>query len=108
MLIESKTVKGTFFEVKPFSALPCRPYSFKIKGAAASLDDFGDYVEGDKNECEDLDIVNWGCYKKYFKTKPYADNKRVAKAYNLTENEYNELCKVLEDVFAIGTCGWCV
>ena len=107
MLIKAKKSKGKFFEVKPFSALPCRTYSFKVKGMDAALSDFGDYVDGDKSKCDNPHIIECGCYERYFKSKPYTENKRMADLYNLTEDEYNELCKALEEVFDIGTCGWC-
>ena len=94
--------------IEPYDALPCAARVFTIDGKNACIDHFGYYEEGDYNECEYEDIVQWGCYEKYFRGFPYSENKKVAEMYNLTEEEYNEIVSELEDKFAIGTCGWCV
>ena len=105
---ESKEMKGKFFTIRPFKSLPCRPNEFKVKGKDAVLSEFGAEDKGKPSECKSEQIKKWGCPNRTFKTKPYAENKQVADNYNLTEDEYNELCKALEDVFSVGTCAWCV
>ena len=97
-----------FYELATFYGLPCRPKTFEIKDKKALLEDFGKYVDGDKKECDNKEIVNWGCYKRFFEVIPYEDNKKIAEKYGLTEKEYNELVEDLKKTFAIGTCDWCV
>jgi len=95
-------------EVKGYDALPCEAEYFRINGKTAGLYEFGDYENGDPDECEYEDIRRWGCYERYFVAEPYDNNKETAERYGLTEAEYVEVCEKLESVFAIGTCGWCI
>ena len=94
--------------LKAYHALPCEAEVFCINGQRADIYDFGEYEYDTEEECDDEDILRWGCYGKYFKTRPYDDNLATVLKYCLTREEYDDICSDLECKFAIGTCGWCV
>ena len=96
------------FVIKPYYALPCEAETFLVNDQPAELEEFGQYEYDETDECDDEDILSWGCHGKYFKTKAYDDNLATVLQYCLTREEYNEICSTLESEFAIGTCGWCV
>ena len=95
-------------EVRKRFNRPCSPEYFRINGQNAELEDFGNYEFGDLAECSDEDIRQYGCYKCHFVACPAIKNERARNKYNLNIEEYDEVCKVLETEFNIGTCGWCV
>jgi len=95
-------------EVKGYDYLPCAAEFFRIKGKKAHLEDFGSYEYGDYDKCEYEDICRWGCFEKYFVAISYERNRDIAEKYDLSREEYDEVCSELENEFAIGTCGLCV
>lgn len=95
-------------KLKAYHALPCEAETFFINDQKADIYDFGEYEYDDEEECDDEDILRWGCYGKYFKTKPYDENLATVLKYCLSKEDYDEVCSELEGEFAIGTCGWCV
>ena len=100
--------KKKLIDVKASFSMPCNPAWFRIKGKDPFLTDFGNWVHGNKDECPDENIKNWGCYQRTFKTYPVEKSAEALKTYNLSEEEYTEVCRKLEEVFNVGTCGWCV
>jgi hypothetical protein len=91
-------------KIESMHALPCAAQTFTIKGKSMFLDDFGQFESDECPEgCECM-----GCHNKHFvcygiKTiKAQIDNK-----IKLTNEELNEICETLEDVFYVGDCGWC-
>ena len=87
--------------IEPFNALPCALKIFTINGKEADSDDFGstfDHINGEKEV--------YGCCNMYFEPIPPA--KEVLHKYNITEEEYYEICDELENKLHVGHCEWCV
>lgn len=87
--------------IKPFHALPCRLEMFTINGKSAEQEDFGDIYDHDIESAEP-----YACANMYFESKP--PTKEVLDKYNITEEEYCNICDELEDKLCVGSCGWCV
>lgn len=100
--------KKKLIEVKASFSMPCHPAWLRIKGQEATLSEFGYWIKGNKEECTQSDIKNWGCYQRRFETFPIRENQETLDKYNLSEDEYEEICDKLEEEFNVGTCGWCV
>lgn len=87
--------------IKPFHSLPCHLEVFTINGKDADKDDFG--VIFDHNE----EIREpYGCGDMYFDSKPPTEE--VLNLYDITEEEYYNICNELELKLCVGSCGWCV
>ena len=87
--------------IKPFDALPCRLEIFTINGKTASQDDFGDMYDHDAESADE-----YACADMQFDSKP--PTKEVLDRYNITEEEYYNICNELEGELYVGSCGWCV
>lgn len=87
--------------IKPFHALPCRTEVFIINGMNADQDDFGDTYDHDAESAEP-----YACADMHFDTNP--PTKEVLDRYNITEEEYYNICNELEDKLYVGSCGWCI
>ena len=87
--------------IKTFHALPCELEIFTINGKDAERKDFGDTYDHDIARAEP-----YGCGDMYFEPKP--PTKEVLHKYNITEEEYRNICKELEDKLSVGSCGWCI
>ena len=87
--------------IKPFDAAPCILEIFTINGKAANSIDFGDtfdHYEGEEEPyfCGDMQF------------EPIPPTPEVLQRYNITVDEYNAICKELEDKLYVGECSWCV
>lgn len=100
--------KKKLIDIKPMFSLPCAPAWFRIRGKDAIFYDFGTYKYENSDTPNNPNILQWGCYGKYFDTIPFEENQKVAKMYNLTKEEYESICSELRSTFYIGTCDWCV
>ena len=89
--------------IEPFNALPCELEVFTINGKKANSYDFG--RTSDHKEIDD-EIVAYGCYNRYFESEP--PTKEVLHKYNITEEEYYDICHELENKLHVGSCGWCI
>lgn len=87
--------------IKPFHALPCRLEVFTINGKSAEQDDFGSMYDHDTESAEP-----YACADMHFEPKP--PTKEVLEKYNITEEEYCNICDELENKLCVGRCGWCV
>ena len=87
--------------IKPFHALPCELEIFTINGNDSERKDFGDTYDHDIARAEP-----YRCGDMYFEPKP--PTKEVLDKYNITEQEYYNICNELEDKLRVGSCGWCV
>lgn len=87
--------------IKPFHALPCRLEVFTINGKGADQDDFGDMHDHDAESAEP-----YACADMHFDPKPPTEE--VLNRYNITEEEYYNICNELECKLCVGSCGWCV
>lgn len=85
-------------EIVPFSALPCRLQKFTINGKDAFTDDFGtSEMGGDVNE--------YNCYHNFISDdEPSID---VLKKYEISEEEYHQICEKLKEKLRVTDCGWC-
>ena len=86
--------------IKPFHALPCELEIFTINDKSADSSDFGDTFDHDIVRAEP-----YICGDMYFEPKP--PTKEVLDKYNITEQEYYNICNELEDKLHVGRCGWC-
>lgn len=82
-------------EVETYETMPCELQTFRINGIDAELEDFGVVVKEDFGgyECTDLRFEE--------------GEQPPLKKYNLTYDDYDEICRVLSDTFKIGRCDWC-
>lgn len=84
--------------IEPYNALPCHLQVFEINGIKA--------YEGDFGESDSSPDGNWGCDYHIF--CPYEEPKDdVLEKYNITIDEYKEICEKLEIKLDVGPCGWC-
>ena len=87
--------------IEPFHSLPCSLEVFTINGKGADLYDFGDIYDHDKESAEP-----YACADMHFDSKP--PTKKVLDEYNLTREEYYNICNELERKLCVGRCGWCI
>ena len=88
--------------IKPYRSLPCELEIFTINGIDAYQGDFGTAKD------TRLDIApDYGCGRREF--IPDRNNASdCMKKYNITIDEFNQICDELEDKLYVGTCCWCV
>jgi hypothetical protein len=94
--------------VRGMNALPCELDEYYLNDVRLRQSDFGtsDDVGGD---CDDEDIMCYGCVNRVF--KPWKDEELKGKAmakYGITEDEYYKIQDHLESELYVGECGWCV
>lgn len=87
--------------IEPLHACPCELEIFTINGKYANRIDFGDTYDYDTENEEP-----GGCGDMYF--EPRSPTIEVLDRYNITEEEYYNICNELEDKLRVGSCGWCV
>ena len=87
--------------IKPFHSLPCHLEVFTINGKDADKDDFGDIFDHNEEIREP-----YGCGDMQFDAKP--PTKEVLDKYNITEEEYYNICSELRCELCVGSCGWCI
>lgn len=87
--------------IEPYDSLPCELEIFTINGKHANHIDFGDTYDHDTENEEP-----GGCVNMYF--EPQSPTIEVLDRYNITEEEYYNICNELEDKLRVGSCGWCV
>lgn len=87
--------------IEPLHACPCELEIFTINGKHANRIDFGDTYDHDTENEEP-----GGCGDMYF--EPRSPAIEVLDRYNITEEEYYNICNELEDKLRVGSCGWCV
>lgn len=88
--------------MKPYYGLPCSLQEFIINGQEADADDFGHSEDVDK---ENAEPYGCGC-RKFIIDDSNAEE--CMKKYNLTYEEYQQVCEQLEETLYVGQCGWCV
>lgn len=83
---------------KPYSALPCALETFMINGKNGDLYDFG--------ECETYgDCFECGCCNRFSPNEAPMEN--ILEKYQITNDEYNEICSILKEELCVNNCGWC-
>lgn len=87
--------------IKPFQFLPCELETFTINGKKANSMDFGDTYDHDEENAEP-----YGCGDMYF--EPKTPTKKILNKYNITEEEYYNICNELVYKLCVGSCGLCV
>ena len=78
----------------------CCTHGFNINGVNARSDDFGEQYDESPEEAED-----YCCGNMVF--KPRTASPDILEKYGITEQEYNEIAKKLEEGLSFGPCGWC-
>lgn len=90
--------------IKPYHSLPCATEIFTINGRDASYYDFGMGEDIDPESAPD-----WGCGCHVFKrTEDQAEIEEAMNKYSLTREEFDGICKLLEEELFVRECGWCV
>lgn len=87
--------------IERFEYMPCELKIFTINGKKANKNDFGEistHGKSDEDFCECVDM--------YFESNPPME--KVLNKYNITEEEYYNICNKLEDELYVGDCEWCV
>lgn len=79
----------------------CYASTFIINGINADTNDFGEQYDASPDEAEPYGCGNMTFYPR--RAAPEILNK-----YNITLEEYNEICGKLEDGLSFGSCGWCI
>ena len=87
--------------IKPIRSLPCSLEVFTINGNSANQYDFGDIYDHDIERAEP-----YACADMHFGQKP--PTKKVLDKYNLTKEEYYNICNELKCKLCVGRCGWCI
>ena len=79
----------------------CATKVFKINGVLANTEDFGSQYDNDLGNAKE-----YGCGDMVFERKPPTND--VLKKYKISDKEYEQIAKKLEDGLSFGNCGWCV
>ena len=87
--------------IKLYHGLPCELEIFTINGKGADSGDFGDIFDHNERIKEP-----YGCGDMRFDPKP--PTKKVLDKYNLTKEEYYNICNELKCKLCVGRCGWCI
>lgn len=91
--------------IEPFDTLPCGLEVFTINGKKAKSFDFG-ITYDHKEDYDDDEIAAYGCCNMYFESEPPTE--KVLHKYNITEKEYYDICRELENKLHVGCCDWCI
>lgn len=83
-----------------FDAL-CSLKKFVINGVEAQYGDFGTKEDTAWEEADD-----YCCGNMQFIPKPATQ--KVLDKYDINVDEYNEVCKKLDEQLSFGCCGWCL
>lgn len=96
-------VKSKTYGIKDKNAscvtLPYRGIHYQWKNAEQN--DFGDTYDHHYEDAEP-----YACADMHFDPKP--PTKEVLNRYNITEEEYYNICNELECKLCVGSCGWCI
>ena len=79
----------------------CDLEEFEINGIKAEWEDFGEKFDADEDNAEP-----YGCGNMTFIAK--ALSTEILKKYDITAEEYDSICKELEEKLSFGCCGCCV
>lgn len=78
----------------------CALSEFEINGINAKEEDFGEHHDANPELAQD-----YCCYNmKFFPKEP---DPFVLVKYGITTEEYNEVCRKLDEELSFGNCGWC-
>lgn len=89
--------------IKIYYSLPCAPEIFTINGKEASSYSFGIGEDEDPENAPD-----YGCGCRVFKrTTDQAEIEEAMNKYSLTREEFDGICRLLEEELYVGECGWC-
>ena len=90
--------------IKPYRSLPCATEIFTINGIDAYFGDFGCGTDIDPENAPD-----YGCGCHIFEsTEDSVEIEKAMNKYSLTREEFDGICKLLEEELFVGECGWCV
>ena len=79
----------------------CAARKFKINKVKANVNDFGNTLDHSPGHAE-----SYGCGNMRF--VPNKPTKKVLEKYDITKEEYQEVCDKLEKGLSFGKCGWCI
>ena len=86
-------------ELKIYNCL-CATARFTINSINADDSDFGYSYDSDPENAED-----YGCGNRIFEPKPSTDE--ILTKYSISNDEYDEICKKLQERLSFGRCGYC-
>lgn len=78
----------------------CSTKEFKINGIEAGYNDFGEKYDHDEENAEP-----YCCGYMQFDSKPATEE--ILNKYNITIDEYDEICNQLSEGLSFGCCGLC-
>ena len=78
----------------------CALEKFIINGIPAEYEDFGD-----KEDLEPYNAPDYGCGNMQF--IPRLPSQETLNKYHISIDEYNEICKELQENLSFGCCAWC-
>ena len=86
-------------ECKAYNSL-CKLEVFTINGIEADENDFGEHYDVGWYSAENYCCTNM----KFFSQLPTTE---VLNKYNITVDEYKEICEKLDKELSFGACSWC-
>ena len=78
----------------------CETEVFRINGIVADYEDFGD-----KQDIDCMNAPDYGCANMRF--IPHEPTEEILNKYDITTDEYTEVCNELKDGLSFGSCGCC-
>ena len=86
-------------ELEIYSCL-CATEKFTINALPADTEEFGSQYDRDSSNADD-----YGCGNMQFTGKESTE--AVLLKYGISEEDYREVVRMLEDKLSFGCCGWC-
>ena len=90
-------------KLKRSHGMPCSLDTFLINDCPAYEDNFG---EGRDDRDYPGERPDYGCVHMIWE-RDNSNKKMAMTKYNLTSNEFDKVCDVLENYLYVGCCGWC-
>ena len=83
-----------------FAGSYCCTEKFEINGIEAEYEDFGEKRDNDAENAPE-----YGCGDMQF--FPQNSTEKILKKYDISEEEYQEICEKLEKGLSFGNCSYC-
>lgn len=91
---------GTNITAVPYNAFPCALKEFSVNGIKAQECDFGRMEDTNKAEAEPCGGMEF--------IPDEEPKEKVLEKYNISIEEWKEVCEYLENVLHVGKCSWCI
>lgn len=94
-------------EIIPYKNHPCALKVFNINGNRAGQEEFG-YLKDGPDFMELDGYLKHGCTDCLFECYPYDENLEIVHIYQLSREEYDDVCNSLKKILHVGPCKRCV